>query len=867
LNRDAPKCEDVRRPSILALVQSALSASTFLLLPVLWTRLLAPVIGAPEASRLTLFALLFGVGAGHLLPARVVNGSRRVAGWAQLALGVHTAAMPWLASTAGAVSAGFGLALTATALLPATIAMGIALRRCTQLFMAQHPMPPAAGGLPYATALIGGILGLVGGVQLMLPAVGVVQSLLAAACLNVGVAGWFLVTRRGAADAGSLLAESPHVASWSKPAVAVLLVVCLTGAMAALCIVAWTRILAAILGPGLPSLTLTVSICLSGLVLGHLAGMSALARWSGRISMTSIAWLLILSGGSAYASLWTARAMPRLFLGILDMGPDSAIHLLAARVAVATALTLPTSFCLGTVVPVAAEMHRRGARTGTGAHVVVATALFGATGGLLVVLAAHSGHATLDELVRLGMLGSMTSALAIAVTRRRLHLATLGFAALCSVVGMAVDLTSGRPVYANARSDDAPLTSVGSPGAAGAPVVSRLRFYRDGRTATIGVQQIDRRILMQMDGRIAASNSAADVEATTLAAHLPMFAVRDPMRAAVIGWGSGVSISAVLAHPVETVDAFESDPAVVEASAFFFGLTDRPGDDERLRLVEGDARRGLRRTAAIYDVIVSLPSTPWVARAAERLNLDFFELAASRLAPDGVISQRIPPGALSEQSLRSLVATFLQVFPHAVAFGHRDVILLGSRQPIRLNLSDMTHRFRRSEVAASLARAFVSYPADLLVKLSLDEMGTTRLAEGGVVTTDDNLRLELAASRTAHLDDAAVMDTTLRQHEPSPVSVIGHDNDPDVWLELAASSFTAGRLDHALSYCQQAIALQASFAGFKLLGQIEQRLGRPDLARAAWDAALAAGGDRDGRRFVYALIESLDRGKTETGRL
>ena len=103
----------------------------------------------------------------------------------------------------------------------------------------------------------------------------------------------------------------------------------------------------------------------------------------------------------------------------------------------------------------------------------------------------------------------------------------------------------------------------------------------------------------------------------------------DARRVAVVGWGSGETVGAVLTHPVELVDAFEIEPAVVEASRFFEPENGQPLDDPRVRLVIGDARTHLRRSDAEYDLIISEPSNPWLTGVASLFTREFFEEAAA----------------------------------------------------------------------------------------------------------------------------------------------------------------------------------------------------------------------------------------------
>ena len=120
---------------------------------------------------------------------------------------------------------------------------------------------------------------------------------------------------------------------------------------------------------------------------------------------------------------------------------------------------------------------------------------------------------------------------------------------------------------------------------------------------------------------------------------------------------------------------------------------------------------------------------------------------------------------MSEASAREVVTTFRSVFPHVVAFNDRDLILLGSDRPIRFSLERMIRRFADPAVRASLAEAYVRYPADLLVKLRLDERGVAQFGTGAALNTDDNMRLELAAPRTLYQDRLAAI---LAELDPVP---------------------------------------------------------------------------------------------------
>jgi spermidine synthase len=274
----------------------------------------------------------------------------------------------------------------------------------------------------------------------------------------------------------------------------------------------------------------------------------------------------------------------------------------------------------------------------------------------------------------------------------------------------------------------------------------------------------------------------------------------------------------------------------------------------------GDARSELRRSGQNYDLIVSEPSNPWITGVSNLFTRDFFEIVSSKLEPNGIVCQWFHLYGMSEESTRSLLATFRSVFPHALAFKDRDLILLGSQRPIRLSMSRTRSFFEEPTIQEELASAFIRYPADILAELSLDDAGMASFSQGAPINTDDNLLLELAAPRSLYRDRTEAIRAEMRRHPPAVIeSLTDYDSAADVHLELAASYFTAGKKEDALAACLRALEAGDSFEGLKLLGQTLQSLGRIEEAREALEKALLhESADAQGRRFVEALLLSLD---------
>ena len=150
------------------------------------------------------------------------------------------------------------------------------------------------------------------------------------------------------------------------------------------------------------------------------------------------------------------------------------------------------------------------------------------------------------------------------------------------------------------------------------------------------------------------------------------------------------------ARPKSTV--LEISPGVVEASRFFEAENNRALADPRTRLIVGDGRTHLMLGRQSYDVIVSEPSNPWMAGIASLFTREFFEGARDRLTPGGVLCQWAHTYDISSSDLKSIVATFLSVFPNGTLWlvGDADVLLVGSTEPL-----DAPHRRHRRRDAAS----------------------------------------------------------------------------------------------------------------------------------------------------------------------
>ena len=297
----------------------------------------------------------------------------------------------------------------------------------------------------------------------------------------------------------------------------------------------------------------------------------------------------------------------------------------------------------------------------------------------------------------------------------------------------------------------------------------QLLMFAEGRTATVSVRRDWGITSVAINGRTNASDGD-DMPTQILLGQLGILAAPRLEHALVVGFATGVTPGAVLQSPIQSVDCVEIEPAAVASSSFFNHVNNRPLSDPRLHLITDDARNYLRVNPVRYDLIVSEPSHPWVPGVANLFTREFFALGRERLKDDGVFVQWLQIYQLSTESLRSVLATFHEVFPHVAVFRvqgaakGKDLILLGSRAPI--SFDQINQRFSDQRISAELARAGIKSPNELRAWFVCDELRLGPAVAGAIINTDDNMHVETVAPREAFrptMDENALWIESLRR--------------------------------------------------------------------------------------------------------
>jgi spermidine synthase len=271
-------------------------------------------------------------------------------------------------------------------------------------------------------------------------------------------------------------------------------------------------------------------------------------------------------------------------------------------------------------------------------------------------------------------------------------------------------------------------------------------YYKDDTFATVLVGELKTHRFMRINGKIDASNGD-DIETMVLSGHLGfLLHPREPENALVIGAGAAITTGSMLAHPVKHLDMVEISPAVIEAARLFKADNRNAVDDPRTHITIDDAKTFMALTPRKYDVIVSVPSNPWVAGVSGLFTHDFFQTVDKHLSDDGILVQWVHTYESSKDLIRLVIRTMRETFPHATTWlGPSDVIFVASRKPISFDAAKVAARMARPDVKEDLARVDIHDLYGLLSKQIHSAEGQREFAGPGAINTDDHNILEYSS--------------------------------------------------------------------------------------------------------------------------
>jgi spermidine synthase len=755
-----------------------------LLYETVWTREFAFVFGTSElAVSAVLAAYMAGLAAGAAIAARLAPRIRRpVLTYGLLELGIAIAALlvpygvralmvvyvRWFGGldappeTIGLATTLFHLTGAFVVMIPCTAMMGATLPLLARHAVQTDEQIGPRIGLLYGVNTSGAILGALFAAFVLLPQLGLRQTVYIGAVANFVVFVAAAVLARGvpAASTESLEPGGTHSARarWILPLMAV------SGTISFVYEVLWARLLGFVLGAS----TAAFATMLASFLLGIAAGSAVASRLARQRGGAALGFVLAQLGAAiaSWWAFWLADRLPEIASAI-----GAAPERLAPGGLTAVIALLPFTLCIGATFPFAVRLFAERASAAAAASARVYAwntmgSIVGAVAAGFWLLPAFGFEGTL----RIGVLGN----LALAATASLLFLVP-GQRRWPLVVAASLAATIVLVPLA------APLRLLKVSTLSGRQAPGAIEFLGVGRSATVTLIEEPHGWRLNTNGLPDASISRPEVpfdrmRPARLLALLPVLARPDVRDMLIIGLGGGGTLGSITPG-LRSIDVIELEPEVVAANAAIAARR-REGDplaDPRISLYLGDARGSLMLAERKYGAVVSQPSHPWTSGASHLYTREFFELVRSRLLPDGVFAQWIGLAFVDVEMVRSLLATLSDVFPYVEAYrpGTGALLFAASLEPF--------------DVLATAKQAITSAPGpfgrvgvydleDVALARVLDAEGVRAASEGAELITDDH---NLLASRVGRLRElrakSGQIDELLGLHDPLPGSLADLD--------------------------------------------------------------------------------------------
>lgn len=293
-------------------------------------------------------------------------------------------------------------------------------------------------------------------------------------------------------------------------------------------------------------------------------------------------------------------------------------------------------------------------------------------------------------------------------------------------------------------------------------VAGELLYYREGVSGTISVFEVEGRKELLINCIEEVPNHRDAMLFFKLLGHGPLLLRDGSHRVLVNALGAGITLGAVLQHPV-TVEAVELVPEVRDAMRLFSEENNNAANRTDWRLIADDGRNYLQLVREPYDVIAADATHPAAGESWPLYTRNYYEIVRSRLAPRGIFAEWLPLHNMIEADFLGVMKTFRSVFPEMlVLFANRYCVLIGSVDPLPIDARALTERIRADPKVADDLRPYgIETGEELLKYLVLDGPSVDRLTAGAQILTDDRASVEFAELRRIGVKETFPLDLAL----------------------------------------------------------------------------------------------------------
>lgn len=788
-----------------------LSGLAGLVYQVVWTRYLALFLGHTSyAVVAVLVAFMGGLAVGNAwLGARVDTLRRPLMFYAglEVGIGLYAVVFPqyyelvhggFLAvvrrwNLTGGLLLTLKFAFAGVAILPPTVLMGATLPALTRYVTRSLSELRSKVAALYAINSSGAVVGTLLADWWWIPSIGLEACVYVGATISlvIGLVALILSHKSGEGEtspAPEPVAKGPVERFTAAELRLALAGIGISGFVAMLYEVAWTRLLGLALG----SSTHAYSLMLITFISGIAAGGWIIYRWKRQTNtLDAFAWAEVALAGTLFVSMFFYDLLPWWFILLarnLNRRPETYWIYEVTQGFVCFLVMFAPAVCLGMTLPLVSRVATAElSRTGRSVGRVFAVNTLGTVLGAAVTGLVFLPSIGLARTFALGIgLNALIGVLILAWRRRpqfrlSLFVAPTLVLTVAWIAGSWLNPRWQKTFTLGIWRHPNELRTLAEYRDRTGKV--DLKYHRDGAGSTVAVtahrnSDGSPMIALRVNGKADAS-TGTDIMTQLLVGHIPTLLHPAPRDGLVVGAGSGMTAGALLRHPtMRRVDLVEISPEVIHAAGTFFAEANQNAlQDSRLHVAIEDAKCFLKTTPQEYDIIVTEPSNPWMAGVAAVFSREFYQDCRSRLRPGGIIAQWLQAYETDDRTLDMVVATISSVFPNMSVWqtSTGDLLLVGAPDSISIDVEGVADRMKAPEVAAELKRISIDRS---FVLFSLQHLpfgdGAFLPAPDTLLHSDFYPQLEYAAERAFFVKEISVKPQTLSEMQSTrPRTLLG----------------------------------------------------------------------------------------------
>ncbi|MFC1542115.1 fused MFS/spermidine synthase, partial [Candidatus Latescibacterota bacterium] len=302
-------------------------------------------------------------------------------------------------------------------------------------------------------------------------------------------------------------------------------------------------------------------------------------------------------------------------------------------------------------------------------------------------------------------------------------------------------------------------------------------YFGEGMSESLAVTKTRNGVRsFHASGKVQASSHPDDMRLQRMLGHITALTHKDPRSVLIVACGAGVTAGSFVPYPsIERIVICELEKLVTEFAAPQFE-TENYGvlKDPRTEVVIDDGRHFVQTTTEKFDIITSDPIDPWIKGSAALYTEEYFAICREHLNPGGIMALWIPFYESSSESVKSLVATFFNVYPESIIWsndtymGGYDAVLFGFTEPTQIDLDEAQRRLESPEflrVANSLKEIGFNSAIDLYSTFAAYGPNLEDWLKDAQINTDRNLRLQyLAGMSMDYFFNVEILDEILQYY-------------------------------------------------------------------------------------------------------